>query len=51
MTFRYIPIHRAMDYLRLGWLIVEELHLPHGEFSVLGRWLCDCKCIEPIKEG
>lgn len=47
MILRYIPLHRAIDYLRLGWLIVGDLHYPHCEFSVLGQWLCTCKCVEP----
>jgi hypothetical protein len=46
--FRYVLHERIADYERLGWLVVAELHPPHGHFSVLMQWLCDCRPTEPL---
>jgi hypothetical protein len=40
--FRYVRHENIADYERLGWLVVAELHPPHGQYSVLMQWLCDC---------
>lgn len=45
--YRYIARDSVVDYLALGWLIVADLGPVHREWSVLGRWLCDCACVEP----
>ncbi len=40
--FRYCPIDSLDDALRLGWAPSATLHNPHGAYSVLVEWLCDC---------
>jgi hypothetical protein len=40
--FRYVRHENIADYEGLGWLVVAELHPPHGQYSVLMQWLCDC---------
>lgn len=39
----YARIARAEDYLRMGWLIVDELGPTHGCYSALAVWLCECR--------
>lgn len=48
-TFRFIPLHLAEDYLKLGWLVVADLGHPHNQWSVLGEWLCGCYPVEPVR--
>ena len=46
--FRYVAHHQVLDYARLGWTIADTLAgSPHGEYSILMVWLCDCRCVEP----
>lgn len=48
MTFRFVRIERAADYLMLGWLPLPALDgTPHGKWSVLMQWLCACPCVDP----
>jgi hypothetical protein len=48
---RYVPHERAEDYCRLGWCIADAFEqTPHGAYSVLCAWLCQCKLVEP-REG
>jgi hypothetical protein len=55
---RFVLHHDALDYLRLGWcpslcdrsLCDRSLALdstPHGQYSVLLSWLCQCPLVEP----
>jgi hypothetical protein len=45
---RYVSHYRIMEYLRLGWMVANDLGgTVHGEFSVLMSWPCSCKVVEP----
>jgi hypothetical protein len=45
---RYVPHALAEDYSRLGWCIADAFEAtPHGAYSVICAWLCDCRPIEP----
>ncbi len=53
-TWHHFVLHdRAGDYLRLGWcpsLCDRSPALdgtPHGQYSVLMSWICQCLPIEP----
>ncbi len=46
--FRYVLHEEAEDYLRLGWVFAADLGIYHGQWSVLMRWPCDCKMVEPV---
>lgn len=41
-TLKLITWDRLDDWLRLGWLVVDTLPMPHARWSCLGEWLCDC---------
>ena len=49
MTFhRWVPIFKALDYCRLGWLPSDTLrNTHHGEHSVHVVWLCSCQMVVP----
>ena len=42
MILAYIPFVYADAAVKLGWHIVGPLPFPHGAYSMLGEWLCDC---------
>lgn len=42
-TLKIIRHTEVEDWLRLGWCIVDLLPGPHGHWSCLGEWLCDCR--------
>jgi hypothetical protein len=50
---RFVRHDRAGDYLRLGWcpsLCDRSPALdgtPHGQYSVLMSWICQCRPVEP----
>ena len=45
---RYVRIHQAEDYLRLGWLPLPTLAgTPHSTWSVHMAWLCGCEPVTP----
>jgi hypothetical protein len=45
---RFVRHERAEDYCRLGWCIADDLEQsPHGDWSFLCAWLCECTPIEP----
>jgi hypothetical protein len=45
---RYVPHDRAEDFCRTGWCIADAFEdTPHGGYSVLCAWLCQCKPVEP----
>ena len=48
---RYVPHWLAQDYARMGWCICGDVldGTPHGAYSVLCAWLCDCKPREPAR--
>ena len=38
-TLRYVRHERSADYLRLGWVVVDDLAgTPHGQWSCLMKW-------------
>lgn len=43
--FHQMPHVELEDWLRLGWMVVFDLPMPHAQWSVMGEWLCDC----PVK--
>lgn len=47
--FRLVRHEHVLDYLNLGWDIAADLGPTHGHWSVLMRWVCGCKCVEPLK--
>lgn len=48
MMFRFVVHEHVLDYLMCGWHIAQpDLGPPHGDWSVLMAWLCDCKMVEP----
>lgn len=40
-NFRYVRRERVVDFMRAGWLVVDDLGEHHGRWSVL-MWRCDC---------
>jgi hypothetical protein len=45
---RFVPHDRTIDYLRLGWCPSPALDdTPHGQYSVLMSWICQCQPVEP----
>lgn len=40
-TFSYVPWDNIEDHHRKGWMVVADLGLTHGQFSVL-MWRCEC---------
>jgi hypothetical protein len=47
MIFRYVPHGKAHTYAMLGWHIADTLaDTPHGQYSILMVWLCQCPCVE-----
>jgi hypothetical protein len=47
---RYVNHDRVEDYLRLGWMHVADLLLPHSIWAVLMGWPCQCRLVEPVGE-
>jgi hypothetical protein len=48
MTYRYVEHHRVHDFALCGWHIADTLNdTPHGQYSILMVWLCDCPCVVP----
>ena len=45
--YRYCRWHELEDAIRLGWMLGAELHMPHGAYSCLVEWLCDCEPLWP----
>lgn len=41
--FRYVAWHRIDEFHRLGWMVVTDLGLTHGQWSVL-MWRCGEEC-------
>lgn len=50
-TYIGIPHTQIEDYLRLGWMVLGPMIGPHGHWSSLGQWLCDCPVRMPGKTG
>lgn len=49
---RFVRHYAALDYLRLGWLVLPSLDgTSHGQWSVHCVWLCSCKPVEPLGEA
>lgn len=47
-TLHYVHVARAMDWLRLGWLVVlPNRRMHHDHYNVTMEWLCDCKMVKP----
>jgi hypothetical protein len=48
----YVPRWQALDWIRLGWIIVRRNgHFPnHDQYSITMEWLCDCKMVRPRKD-
>ena len=45
---RFVPVARAMDYVRLGWLPLPTFAGTHHEnYKVHLTWLCSCDVKEP----
>jgi hypothetical protein len=40
--YRYCPWDSLEAALCLGWMPSTALHAPHGEYSLLVEWPCDC---------
>lgn len=45
--FHLVRHERVPAFLELGWIVWADLGEVHGYWSVLMRWLCDCKVREP----
>jgi hypothetical protein len=45
----YVPRWQAVDWLRLGWIIVRPRgYAPHHDQYVFHmEWLCDCRMARP----
>jgi hypothetical protein len=45
----YVPRWQALDWLRLGWIILRpRVQMPHhDQYVVHMEWLCDCKMRRP----
>ncbi len=47
-TLHYVHVARAMDWLRLGWLVVlPNRRMHHDYYNVTMEWLCDCTMVKP----
>jgi hypothetical protein len=47
-TFHYARWPALEDWLRLGWLVVDDFRdIYHGQFSVLVEWKCACALVTP----
>ena len=45
---RYVPVRKAMDFVRLGWMPMPTLKgTVHQEYSVHMIWRCCCGRAEP----
>jgi hypothetical protein len=44
--FRYVAWDRVDEFHRRGWMVVSDLGLAHGQFSVLA-WHCECGEVAP----
>lgn len=48
---RYVRFADIDAYIELGWYFDGgQMHMPHGAYSVILEWLCDCFPIEPIRD-
>ena len=47
--FHLVRLHEAPEWERAGWCWSDNLGHPHGHWSVLMRWLCDCEPVFPNK--
>jgi hypothetical protein len=47
--YRFVPHHRVIDYMRLGWAWAADLGDYHGEWCCLMCWPCNCRCVEPCR--
>ena len=45
----FVQHHRVTAYLKCGWMVVDDLGPPHGEWSLLLGWPCDCEMELPEK--
>lgn len=46
---RFVPMHVAIDYLRVGWVARATLDgTHHGEWAVHVQWLCACPPVVPV---
>jgi hypothetical protein len=45
---RYVPHDQAEAFCRVGWCIADAFDgTPHGAWSFLAAWLCECEPVEP----
>lgn len=55
MNDRYVKFVRyeeIEDHHRLGWMLFDDpLPFPHGKWSVGMRWVCECECVNPVKDA
>jgi hypothetical protein len=48
-VLRFVRFGRAVDYLRLGWMVTTSLaDCYHGDYAVLMEWPCQCPVVEPF---
>lgn len=45
----YVPRWQALDWLRLGWIILrpQGSQPNHDQYVFHMEWLCDCKLVRP----
>lgn len=47
-TFHYVKNERALDWLRVGWIVAKpNVQMHHDFYSCVMEWLCDCKMVRP----
>lgn len=45
--YRYCPFAKLDAAVKLGWVVVSDLPLPHGAYSMLVMWQCSCPPVWP----
>jgi len=46
---RYVQHHRAIEYLRIGWMFSREKPHRHMEqYRFIMIWPCQCRMVEPL---
>lgn len=48
-TIHYVPRWQALDWLRLGWIVLPpRISMPHhDQYVVHMEWLCECTMARP----
>lgn len=48
--YHYARIDALGEWLSLGWMFSHGLGIPHGVYSVMVFWPCECPAKTPVRQ-